>query len=308
MGTLVQVFNNQPVVSSRKVAGHFEKRHADVLEAIRSIQSDMNNTTEFSAMFCLSEYRAEKNNKRNPEYLMNKNGFSLLVMGFTGSKATAWKAAYIKAFNEMEMELVKQRERAFGSSSEIFNITYRGQKVTTIKQIAEYLGVSVSRVSRAIVSRQAGIDEEKDIAFLQTKEIRALSKTNPCAKVLQKAVKLVLVYRCGFTKLVKYLVKHYSIIPKSIPTVDIIPSNAQQSKELIDINKDSVNAVNAMQDDIDICDRIKALLITRKELLRLTGSYQSVETQNSLQQAITTVSNEILTMKDKFLHDSLALS
>lgn len=41
-------------------------------------------------------------------YIMNRDGFSLLAMGFTGKKALEWKLKYINAFNEMERQL---RER-----------------------------------------------------------------------------------------------------------------------------------------------------------------------------------------------------
>jgi hypothetical protein len=40
--------------------------------------------------------------KNNIKYLMNRDGFSFLVMGFTGQKANQWKWDYIKAFNTME--------------------------------------------------------------------------------------------------------------------------------------------------------------------------------------------------------------
>ena len=40
-------------------------------------------------------------------YLMNRDGFSLLAMGFAGKKALQWKLKYIEAFNEME-ETLKQ--------------------------------------------------------------------------------------------------------------------------------------------------------------------------------------------------------
>lgn len=39
------------------------------------------------------------------EYLINRDGFSLLVMGFNGNKALEWKLKYIDAFNKMEEKL-----------------------------------------------------------------------------------------------------------------------------------------------------------------------------------------------------------
>lgn len=97
--------NGQIVVSSRDVAEKFEKYHRDVLESIRVIKSSVS-TAEFSALFMENEYKAS-NGKVNPEYLMNRDGFSLLAMSFTGAKAFQWKIAYINAFNRMEAELKK---------------------------------------------------------------------------------------------------------------------------------------------------------------------------------------------------------
>ena len=55
-------------------------------------------------MFIESTYIAS-NGKTNKEFLITRDGFSLLVMGFTGSKAMNWKLRYIEAFNKMEQQL-----------------------------------------------------------------------------------------------------------------------------------------------------------------------------------------------------------
>lgn len=91
------------ITTSLKVAEKFEKQHKDVLESIRGLQSSMS-TADFSALFSETTYRAS-NGKSNPMYEMNRDGFSLLAMGFTGEKALKWKLQYISAFNAMEDEL-----------------------------------------------------------------------------------------------------------------------------------------------------------------------------------------------------------
>lgn len=101
---LVQVQNNQVVVSSRQIAEHFEKRHADVLAGIEKIKTENSVVTP---MFCETTYTAGTG-KAYKEYLINRDGFSLLVMGFTGKKALDWKIKYIQAFNEMERRLKEQ--------------------------------------------------------------------------------------------------------------------------------------------------------------------------------------------------------
>ena len=91
------------VVSSLDVAETFGKLHKDVLESIRGIQADLS-TAEFSALFYGDSYTAS-NGKKNPMYLMNRDGFTLLVMGYTGEKAVKFKLAYINQFNQMEQML-----------------------------------------------------------------------------------------------------------------------------------------------------------------------------------------------------------
>lgn len=95
------------VVSSLDVAATFEKNHRDVMESIRNIGNSIS-TAEFSALFHLDSYKAS-NGKSNPMYLMNRDGFTLLVMGYTGEKAMKFKLAYIKQFNAMESTLQGKR-------------------------------------------------------------------------------------------------------------------------------------------------------------------------------------------------------
>lgn len=87
--------------TSRKVAEVFEKEHKHVLESIRVLLR----SAEISAnLFIESEY-IDGANRKQIEYVMGRDGFSLLVMGFHGDRALQWKLRYIKAFNAMETEL-----------------------------------------------------------------------------------------------------------------------------------------------------------------------------------------------------------
>lgn len=106
MNGIVEVVNDQVVVSSRQIADNFGKEHKDVLYAIREILTAENSAAKF---FIESSYSSR--GKTFPEFLMNRDGFSLLVMGFTGGKAMEWKLKYINAFNAMETELRSQHEK-----------------------------------------------------------------------------------------------------------------------------------------------------------------------------------------------------
>ena len=78
-----------------------KKRHSDVLEKIESLIKEMNSTENSVQYFILNNYK-DDSGKSNKEYLLTRDGFSLLVMGFTGTKALKWKLKYIEAFNKME--------------------------------------------------------------------------------------------------------------------------------------------------------------------------------------------------------------
>lgn len=89
------------VVSSLDVAETFGKEHKHVLRDIRELQC----SEEFrQSNFGQSEYMNEQNHKQ-PMYYMTRDGFTILVMGYTGEKAMRFKEAYIKQFNAMEAVL-----------------------------------------------------------------------------------------------------------------------------------------------------------------------------------------------------------
>lgn len=112
MSDLVTINGQQVVTSSRSVAEHFEKEHAKVIRSIETIMSETPKMA-FQKMFFETTYKVDGNNKSYKEYLMNRDGFSLLVMGFTGAKALAWKLKYIEAFNAMEAKLADRGKDSY---------------------------------------------------------------------------------------------------------------------------------------------------------------------------------------------------
>ena len=89
------------LVSSKEIAEHFGKVHRSVIRNIREIEDG---TKLCTPLFYKSTW-INLQNKKQPMYLMNRDGFTLLAMGFTGKKAVEWKLKYINAFNEMEKQL-----------------------------------------------------------------------------------------------------------------------------------------------------------------------------------------------------------
>ncbi len=134
MKQLVVINNNQIVVSSKDLAEHFGKAHKDVLENIRNILLAENSANEF-----FHEESYSYNGRRLPMYLMNRDGFSLLAMGFTGKKALQWKLKYIEAFNEMEKTLKQGYLEAPANPSELHCKTYKGVPIITLGDFAEII-------------------------------------------------------------------------------------------------------------------------------------------------------------------------
>jgi Rha family phage regulatory protein len=102
--SLLEFSEDKLYVSSLDVADHFEKLHHNVLRAIEALEC----SAEFRAInFEGSSYKTVQN-RQIPMYRMTRDGFAMLVMGFTGPKAAFWRERYIQAFNLMEAELRKQ--------------------------------------------------------------------------------------------------------------------------------------------------------------------------------------------------------
>lgn len=132
MNKLVVINNNQIVVSSKDLAEHFNKDHKNILRDIREILSAQNRANEF-----FHEESYSYNGRCLPMYLMNRDGFSLLAMGFTGKKALQWKLKYIQAFNEMEETLKQGYLEGPINPNELHCKTYKGVPVITIGDFSE---------------------------------------------------------------------------------------------------------------------------------------------------------------------------
>lgn len=107
--------DNQALTTSVIVAEKFGKEHKHVLEAIRNILSTTAQKSAFvdnqqlAKMFALTDVEIPMpvggGVKKVSVYVMNRDGFTLLAMGFTGAKALAFKLEYMNAFNAMEQQI-----------------------------------------------------------------------------------------------------------------------------------------------------------------------------------------------------------
>lgn len=94
-----------PVTTSRAVAEQFGKQHKNVIRGIETLVSQLKielATANFAELNFIQIDQPDAQGKPRPAYLLTRDGFTLLAMGFTGAKAVQFKVAYINAFNRME--------------------------------------------------------------------------------------------------------------------------------------------------------------------------------------------------------------
>lgn len=182
---ILSVKNNEAVVSSRQIAESFGKEHRNVMQSIKNLSAENSAVTQ---MFYKSEYTAGTG-KKYPMYLMNRDGFSLLAMGFTGKEAVQWKLKYIAAFNAMEKQLTQPKqlskteilsqallianEELEESKKQITALTAKNAKLIPKAEFADAISASNASVligSFAIVLKQNGCDIGQNRLFRYLRE------------------------------------------------------------------------------------------------------------------------------------------
>lgn len=183
MEALVQVNNNQVVTNSRVVAENFSKRHDHVLRDIESFKKDVPN---FGEMFHEAEI-PDSYGRPQRVYFINKKGFQLLAMGFTGRSALEWKLKYIDAFESMEKQLAVPKLTP--------NPHYRSRMIKTAvrdiggtaEAIAEVFGVKKGMATAAalqMIGKAYGIDTEPLRTLLPAEALPGLLTPTGIAQAL----------------------------------------------------------------------------------------------------------------------------
>lgn len=156
--------NGQLTVSSLQVATNFGKRHCDVLESIENLKTE---NSVLKNMFIESTYKVEGNNKTYKCYDITRDGFSLLVMGFTGKKALEWKLKYIEAFNAMEQKLLNNN----------------GLNINLEELIAKTVTMTISETVKALVPLIKAPVQESNVIPDEPKRIRKKYKYTTPSKI-----------------------------------------------------------------------------------------------------------------------------
>lgn len=176
------------VVTSLDVAETFGKEHKNVLRDIRELAC----SEEFNRLnFELTSYK-DGMNRMQDMYYITRDGFTLLVMGYTGEKAMKFKEAYIKQFNHMEKllkekfverqkgitvrhivtDMIKQsneNERMHGHAYSTYtDMIYRMLFGKSAKQLRENFGISKTDSLRDCFTRE-------ELRVIQSKEMLVTS-------------------------------------------------------------------------------------------------------------------------------------
>lgn len=133
---LVIMHDQQAVTTSLQVANNFEKLHKNVLRDIDALKRDVLN---FEQMF-IESMEQDSYGRDRRIYYMNRDGFSLLAMGFTGKQALQFKLKYIDAFNKMEKQLQQQKPLTLPEQIQIIAKGYESLS-EDVKDIKERMGL-----------------------------------------------------------------------------------------------------------------------------------------------------------------------
>lgn len=233
---LVIIQNRQAVTTSLQVAESFEKRHDNVLREIEGLLK----IEEAQKYFQEGTYEHPQNKQQYRMYYMNRDGFTLLAMGFTGQKAMQFKLAYIQAFNEMERQITQP---------------------TTAELIAMMAqqGVEQERRLNAMEEKQLQLETKQD----NIAEIVALTPTEWRKKTTTLLNKIALA-RGGFEEYRKVRNESYQVLDERARCkLDIRLTNRKKEMALNGATKakiDKVSKLDVIADDARLTEIYLAIV------------------------------------------------
>ena len=148
----LEVVNGHPTTLSTQVAEYFGKNHQHVTRDIRNLIEKCPDLGVSN--FGQTTYK-DSQGKQQPCYRMDRKGFVLLAMGFTGEKALQFKIAYIDAFDRMEAIIQKKAISEAVSNLEINTLTPEQQFTLkeAVKSRAKKSATNYQTIYRAIYAR-----------------------------------------------------------------------------------------------------------------------------------------------------------
>lgn len=183
----------QALTSSLLVAEKFGKRHADVLRAVDDLLSKLSEN-ECERNFAILETRqiTMPNGGARDERVMamTRDGFTLLVMGFTGKKALKFKLDYIAAFNDMEKQLKEQQKplsavQMFALQANI-NLEHE-ERLSNVEQKLEVLSKEREENTKQLLSVSVSVESVPEIS-LRDKIRQLVNKYSSATNIGQRDV------------------------------------------------------------------------------------------------------------------------
>lgn len=175
MEELVYLKNDEAVCDSLIVSEKFKKQHSKVIRSIENLLGGMPKNGDTYQMFKKTTYIDKQNGQTYTKYIMNRDGFSLLVMGFTGKKALEWKLQYIKAFNSMEKFISEKSTQAWLETRQAGKIT-RQSETDIIKQLVEYAKAQGSEHSQKLYTTYSKLANK--MTGIKSRELATITQLN----------------------------------------------------------------------------------------------------------------------------------
>lgn len=182
LNNLVIMKDRQAVTDSLKVAESFDKKHKHVLETARNLAAENSATKK---MFVESTY--VNRGKEYPMIYMNRDGFTLLAMGFTGKKALDFKLKYIQAFNKMEQQIRNQSERPKLMQKERIEISRQNaetRKASLLYRVAKSMKDTrkqqdlLTQIANDLIGESSEVREPEPQNFHTANEVGKIFGTN----------------------------------------------------------------------------------------------------------------------------------
>jgi Rha family phage regulatory protein len=191
----VQNKNGQLVVTSREIANNFKKQHSSVLKSIqgetrkgkhvKGLYEQIESSGNPRDYFIPTLY-VDSKGREYTEYLLTRDGFTLVAMGFTGEIALQFKIEYINKFNEME-QCLKNNSNKLNEVQNTIN-TVQPQDVLQLAQGMQMIGQVVAGIQQtvnnvenfvkdSIVVKDKQIDDTRDMIGLRARNTMMLTQT-----------------------------------------------------------------------------------------------------------------------------------
>ena len=242
MKSLVIMKDRQAVTSSLQLSENFEKNHQHVLRDLDVLKEGVQNWTD---LFWEDSYIHPQNKQPYRMIYMNRDGFTLLAMGFTGKKALQFKMKYIQAFNQMEKEIKQQLDTSnLSPELQMFNQMFKSLANQELE--TKELKVQSERIENKV-------DGIKDLLSMDTKDWR---------KEVNSILRKIAMKQGGFEQFSEIGNESYRVLEdKARCNLDIRLENRRKNMIAQGVGKSTVKRLNRL-DIISDDHRLKEIYVS----------------------------------------------